>query len=185
MTMIYIDATLEDLTNLATQLGVRKVELAYNARVDLKDGEEGAVLSVPFSMLQEGDYKVCTYGKKQEEVIGGLEWDDVSQGRLRGFFHRMLPDMPKRIECEWAMENLDEMRRKLIEGRDALEIAARFLEAAVVEDDAEGKSFVERIAAIAKLAEDIYLEFAYQAIRVDYKAEPPAQRLVSLKEETS
>jgi hypothetical protein len=56
-----IDASLEELSTLAHQVGASEVKLGGLADTTLLDGEDGAVLYVPFSLLEEGDFEVRVY----------------------------------------------------------------------------------------------------------------------------
>ncbi len=177
MTTIKIDATTEDLAGLAQAAGVQEVKMGGLSDITLQDGEDGAILYVPFSFLEEGDYEVRDHGQ-----VGSLNWLEVSQARLRGFFHKMLPGSPKRFDVAWMKENLETARRKLYGARDELELTAQFLAAALAEGDEDGATLVARLISVAQEAEEILKDISNRVVKIDYKVSPPAQRLVKFSE---
>lgn len=183
MTIMQIAATAEDLTRLIEEhphLNLRSLGVEALGKITLDDGDDDRVVDVPFSMLEEGDWRIRTYSEHSRpgaKNYGGLAWDEVSHGRLRGLFHRLHPDLPRRVDCSGASANIPEALMKMREARDAVEYAKNYVAHVVAEGDEYGAALLGRLSEVVTAVEAVYTDLVNVGVRVNYNEAVPAMRL--------
>lgn len=183
MTTMRIVTTSEELTRLIEEnphLNLRSLEVGALGKETLHDGDEDFFVDVPFSMLEEGDWRIMAYSEDSKlgaKNYGGLEWDEVSQGRLRGFFHRLYPELPRRIDCSSASANIPEALNQAFNAHIMLTRANDLVASIFAEGDEYLAALAGRLAKVVRLVNLVCIELGNTEVGVDYEQAVPAMRL--------